>query len=266
LTTIQHAFVPDFVSDSREAPLMALGTRLEVGETGANDGAGDGELPLARLWQELTSGTCTIVTSSFSDTHCYLVTVPAEPNAARPIAARARRILESLLRGCAQKNISYDLALAPSTVTLIAQRALASMGWMSRPSRANPLLMLAARAASEQDETLSGTLAMVIRAGVRLRVVSVTRPELGVVGRLPGAELDIVRSLVEGHSHADIARRRGTAQRTIANQIASVFRRLDVSSRAELIHRLSALSRAGIAGGAQRLAPESCDIANGALG
>jgi DNA-binding NarL/FixJ family response regulator len=192
--------------------------------------------------------------------------MPAEPSTARPIAARGRQILESVLRGHPQKNISYDLALAPSTVTLIAQRAMLSIGSTGRPSRANPLLMLAASAAVEQDDTRLASLGLVMRAGLPVRVISIARPDLYLIGRLPGAELDIVKCLLEGHSHACIARRRGTSQRTIANQIASVFRRLNVSSRAELVHRLAALSRLAVTAGAGHLSPQSCDVGRGAVG
>ncbi len=52
----------------------------------------------------------------------------------------------------------------------------------------------------------------------------------------------MIRSLLEGHSYQEIARRRGTSQRTIANQIAAVFHRMAVSNRNELVHRLFARS------------------------
>lgn len=40
-----------------------------------------------------------------------------------------------------------------------------------------------------------------------------------------------------GESNDDIARRRGTSPRTVANQIASIFRKHGVGSRAELVAR-----------------------------
>jgi DNA-binding NarL/FixJ family response regulator len=40
--------------------------------------------------------------------------------------------------------------------------------------------------------------------------------------------------MLEGRSNAEIARDRGTCARTVANQIASMFRKLGVQSRAEL--------------------------------
>ena len=52
---------------------------------------------------------------------------------------------------------------------------------------------------------------------------------------LTAAEGEIVRAILEGQSNAAIARARGAAVRTVANQVASVFRKLGVRSRAELV-------------------------------
>ena len=46
--------------------------------------------------------------------------------------------------------------------------------------------------------------------------------------------------LVEGLCYDEIARRRGTSTRTIANQISAVFRRMRVSGRNDLVQRLFA--------------------------
>lgn len=53
--------------------------------------------------------------------------------------------------------------------------------------------------------------------------------------QLSAAEREIVREICAGHDSASIARRRGVAVRTIANQLAVLFRKLGVGSRRELI-------------------------------
>lgn len=60
------------------------------------------------------------------------------------------------------------------------------------------------------------------------------RPGTAAEG-LTQAEREVVALLLEGRSNADIARTRGTSARTVANQIQSVFRKLGVGSRAELV-------------------------------
>jgi DNA-binding NarL/FixJ family response regulator len=58
---------------------------------------------------------------------------------------------------------------------------------------------------------------------------------------LTDTEAAIARDILSGLSNAAIARKRGTAVRTIANQVASIFRKLQVRSRLEL----SLYARAG---------------------
>lgn len=55
---------------------------------------------------------------------------------------------------------------------------------------------------------------------------------------LTAAEREIARLAVSGLTNAAIAKRRGGSPRTVANQLASVYRKLEVSSRAELAARL----------------------------
>jgi DNA-binding CsgD family transcriptional regulator len=59
------------------------------------------------------------------------------------------------------------------------------------------------------------------------------RTERGVEPLTP-AEREIAAMVVEGMSNAEIARARGKSVRTIANQVASAFRKLRVGSRVEL--------------------------------
>ncbi len=53
-------------------------------------------------------------------------------------------------------------------------------------------------------------------------------------GRLTAAEREVARLMAAGLSNADIARRRGSSPRTVANQAASIFGKLGVRSRLEL--------------------------------
>jgi DNA-binding NarL/FixJ family response regulator len=149
-------------------------------------------------------------------------------------------ILERILSGQCQKVVGIELGFAPSTVALNARQALEAMGAPGKPSRAHPLLMLAAKAAREQDFSRAASSSFVSGSESELLVLSVMRPERRVSGRLPRAESSVLQHLVEGRSHAEIASLRGTSERTIANQLASIFRRLSVSGRNDLMHSLFA--------------------------
>jgi DNA-binding NarL/FixJ family response regulator len=54
---------------------------------------------------------------------------------------------------------------------------------------------------------------------------------------LPKVEAEVLRLLLEGLSNVEIARERERSPRTVANQVARLFRRLGVRSRLELFAR-----------------------------
>ena len=56
-------------------------------------------------------------------------------------------------------------------------------------------------------------------------------------GALTDAERAVARDAAHGLSNLQIAKRRRRAPRTVANQLSSAFRKLGVSSRADLIAR-----------------------------
>lgn len=56
---------------------------------------------------------------------------------------------------------------------------------------------------------------------------------------LTSAEEEVLSYLLDGHDNASIAEARGTSPRTTAKQVASIFRKLGVASRAELAAKVS---------------------------
>jgi DNA-binding NarL/FixJ family response regulator len=194
-------------------------------------------IELAELWQELVDGRAIVADQFFTAEGCFIV---LEARASGlPERDRSRfDVLTAVLSGLRQKIVAIDRALAASTVATTARLALKTLGVTSKPSHAHPLLMLAAHAASERSDEVAKTAVVGARAECQLRVVGVSRPERRLSGLLPAAELAVLYRMIEGASYAEIARERGTSTRTIANQVAAVYRRLHVSGRNELVQRL----------------------------
>ena len=95
-----------------------------------------------------------------------------------------------------------------------------------------------------RPEGLDDLRATKLRIGKeRWVVLSVPVPS-GARVELSEAERAVKAMLLRGDSNADIARARGTSVRTVANQVASIFRKLGVRSRAELATR-EALAASG---------------------
>lgn len=82
--------------------------------------------------------------------------------------------------------------------------------------------------------------------GVELAVVDLDDVELVVVAlpadvgapELTAAEQEVVQLVVDGRSNREIAARRGTSVKTVANQLRAVYEKLGIHSRFELAARL----------------------------
>lgn len=96
----------------------------------------------------------------------------------------------------------------------------------------------------EPAPTPPGLRCLPVEIGSVTVVVVTFRRDAGTSTQLlTTAEERVVRAIFEGKSNEAIARERGTSPRTVANQVASVFRKCGVASRAELLaHYLVELS------------------------
>jgi DNA-binding NarL/FixJ family response regulator len=68
-------------------------------------------------------------------------------------------------------------------------------------------------------------------------------PDVQIPKGLTPAEEDVVRAVLDGHSNAHIARMRRTSSNTVANQLRSIYSKLRISGRLELIKRCIAGAR-----------------------
>jgi DNA-binding CsgD family transcriptional regulator len=74
--------------------------------------------------------------------------------------------------------------------------------------------------------------------GENLAIVSLPIPAPDLPANITPAERAVIACLLSGMSNAETAKHRGTSARTVANQVASIFRKLGVFSRAELAKKL----------------------------
>ncbi len=78
----------------------------------------------------------------------------------------------------------------------------------------------------------------------RLVVLSLPSVPPLPVESLTAAESEVVSDVLRGLTNAEIARRRRRSPRTIANQLASIYRKLGVSSRFDLAALLGGRNQA----------------------
>lgn len=102
----------------------------------------------------------------------------------------------------------------------------------------------------DQDEASAPTLALpegarVTNLGPDLAVIDFPVPGAILPAALTNAEQEVALLVFEGATDEQIAARRGASIKTVGNQLGSIFRKLGISSRAELVLRLR---RAPVAG------------------
>jgi DNA-binding NarL/FixJ family response regulator len=79
--------------------------------------------------------------------------------------------------------------------------------------------------------------------GEEVVVFSFPLPRPALPRSLSAAERGVAHALLEGLTNDEIARARRTSVRTVANQVASIFRKLGVRSRSEAVMVLGRLQR-----------------------
>jgi DNA-binding CsgD family transcriptional regulator len=153
----------------------------------------------------------------------------------RGIRARNFRVLNQMLLTPSRKQLAVALGLSASSIATLSKQCLDSIGLSCTPCTAPPLLIIAAGAACAQASSPTGERWIL---APHFELIRAARPELKFAGAFSRAEFDVAQRLLEGNSYAEIARCRQTSARTIANQVASIFQRVGVSSRNELTQRL----------------------------
>ena len=215
--------------------------RLAPVPRGRRPGACDGEL-VAR-WEELLAGRWSIVQTSARSGQLRFVAAanPAARDELRALSARERRVIGAVARGQSNKAIAIDLGLGESSLATIFGRALRKLG----VSRREHLSRLAAalEAAPPVATTRARTQVLHVSLGDVPGLLIELDADVGC-DRLTASERVIATLVLSGHTAAEIAARRGRSYRTIANQLAAIYRKFVVNSRAELVAHLSGVGGA----------------------
>jgi DNA-binding NarL/FixJ family response regulator len=179
------------------------------------------------LWDALLDGRWSLLDAftHAGSRHVVAYRNPAEGKALRALSLLEKTILRLALAGRAGKWIALDLQLSESTVTRMLRIALRRLG-------------VGTTSALAGVQGARFQLVNEVAAGVEIAAARLTPPASAAPG-LSHAERAIINGLLGGQCVAAIARERGTSLRTVANQVASSYRKLGVSSRRELLALLN---------------------------
>ncbi|HXK19752.1 MAG TPA: LuxR C-terminal-related transcriptional regulator [Polyangiaceae bacterium] len=137
------------------------------------------------------------------------------------LSERELSILTAAERGVANKLVAIEQSLACSTVSESLQTAIAKLGFANRTEFLKVMAYLRSAGAR-----VVGTS--------QLFWVFLPVESLNLDPRLTAAEREVVAGVLNGRSNAAIALARRTSTRTVANQLAAIYRKLGVASRWEL--------------------------------
>jgi len=195
-------------------------------------------IELAAIWEELIAGSCKIKSWSH-DENTWSMVVARRPLLAVPPGSGLRprdvEILEQALLCGVRKHVAVEAGLSCSSIAVILQSCFQFMGLDCLPSRIPGLVVAAAHARRHQGTALQSPLKGRANRQFSEQSITVPRPDTALASWLAPAEHAVINLLIEGRCYAEIAENRHTSIRTVANQVASGFRRLGVSGRAELL-------------------------------
>jgi DNA-binding CsgD family transcriptional regulator len=195
--------------------------------------------PTAALeaWSALVDGRWSLVDRFESDGKRYVVALPNAPAAPDPraLSGMERAVAQYVAMGHANKLIAYKLGVAEGTVSAVVASVKRKLRFRSR---AELITAVTTRERIEHDEMIVAgeTIHVLARKTGRLARSDAWRT-------LTAAEREVAKLAIRGTSSDAIASKRACSRRTVDNLLARVFRKLGVSSRAELASLASERAR-----------------------
>jgi DNA-binding CsgD family transcriptional regulator len=184
-------------------------------------------LEAMELWKGLVAGRWSLLDVLDSDGRVFTI-LRENPLGVRSRVALSERERQAAFlvgRGHHVKLVAYELGLSPATVRAQLRTAMRKLNVEDRAGLCRLVASVSrARSATAVDE---------------LDLLALTDAPPRMPEPLSRAEREVATLAYEGLSNAEIATRRGTSERTVANQLASVYRKLHVSSRDELVRELA---------------------------
>jgi DNA-binding CsgD family transcriptional regulator len=197
-----------------------------------------GEIEVTRIWPALVAGSLVIRHTWHCDQRSVMIVERLRVPRPR-LPQTCARVLESILLGEAQKIASSDYNISASAVAELAKHGLRAIGLTCQPSRM-PVTLFMLVAAFRGGVPLRGVTVKSLDHRGRSFVL-VIAPGIGELVTIPLSKAlrAVTELLIAGRSYAEIAQARGCSQRTVANQLATMFRRFEISGRGELLALLA---------------------------
>jgi DNA-binding NarL/FixJ family response regulator len=184
------------------------------------------------LWKGLVDGRWSVVDHFLGGGRRYYVVIhnPPEARPIRGLSDDERTALGYVIGGTSNKVASFALGQSETAYSRTMKRAMSKLGVASRASLIELASRLGAPGGGAPDDVDLHTLDL---GGVQVPVISA--PSISCPENFTDAERDLAAMIAEPMSNAEIAEARRTSPRTVANQLAAMYRKCGVSTREELI-------------------------------
>jgi DNA-binding NarL/FixJ family response regulator len=165
----------------------------------------DAEERLA-VWTALVAGRYSLVEREERGIgrHYLLLDNPPLARERRKLTNIEATVVHDLARGMSSKTIAYSLGLSPAAISMAQTAASAKLGFLNKLEMARAIRGLLGHPAPHDHSQLTS------------------------------AERAVLELLLAGGTNLQIAQRRGTSQRTVANQVASILKKTGADSRRAL--------------------------------
>jgi len=190
------------------------------------------------LWERLVAGELRIVSHATSGLHAVLRLRAVPVRERIELSLPKRHVLEVILSGTPQKCVGFELGLAPSSVSSLGSLALRDLG-VNCPIGRAPLALATLVTANVLRQVMVTEWRLVPDLADHFEI-RLTHPQHALPAILSCAERQVASFILEGLLHTEIARRRQRSARTVANQVHSVFCKLEVSGRFQLLRTVVA--------------------------
>lgn len=184
-----------------------------------------------RTWRALLAGEYTLLDRFESDGRRFVIAVSNPPGIRDPrgLTQREAAVAAWAARGHSDKLIAYELGIATKTVGVLVGRVLRKLQLRTRTGLPQAL------------RTPEAVEVVNVNRDAQLLVLSnAQNPNRDALVKLTAAEAAVAQSAALGLSNEEIARTRQVAEKTIANQLASIYRKVGVDGRAGLAALLRA--------------------------
>lgn len=177
-----------------------------------------------KLWPALANGRWSLLDMVDTDGKSYTVLRenPLPVRSEHRLSERERQVAWLVGRGHHVGLVSYELGLAPSTIRSQLHAAMRKLNIRHQSELC--------RLVRASETTTSAPTAI-----DDLKLLTLSEPAPLAPASLSSAEREVARLVYEGYANREIAARRHTSARTVANQLASIYRKMGINSRQELV-------------------------------